>query len=161
MTYVRLLIEPSLLTKAQIAMGMSQEQLGKVAGVSRRTMVRWQQGDNGPSLDQWVTIARRVYRQDRAVASEIAQKMGESLESLGLEAPAPAQQAAPPARPMPPIGDLVDSIVCAAAEAVTMTPQAIRPAVLAAFDRAASVAVTIDEVRGTMRGQAGKGASKR
>jgi hypothetical protein len=45
----------------------------------------------------------------------------------------------------------VDSIVCAAAEAVAATPQAMRPALLAAFERAASLGLEIDAVRAALR----------
>jgi hypothetical protein len=45
----------------------------------------------------------------------------------------------------------VDSIVCAAAEAIATTPQAVRPALLAAFERAASVGPAVDDVRGALR----------
>jgi hypothetical protein len=41
---------------------------------------------------------------------------------------------------------LVDSVVCAAAEAMSLVPQAIRPAVLAAFTRARDARLTPDAV---------------
>jgi len=41
---------------------------------------------------------------------------------------------------------LVDSVVCAAAEAMSLSPQAIRPAVLAAFARARDAGLSLDAV---------------
>jgi DNA-binding XRE family transcriptional regulator len=147
---------PGLLTRARSALGMSQEGFGELLGVSRRTMVRWQGGSSGPSYENWMELVRHVHPKSRALAVEIATELEETLVSLGLEAPpAPAVTApeipAAPARPSPPVADLVDSIVCAAAEAVASTPQAIRPALLAAFERAASLGLQMDEVRGALR----------
>jgi hypothetical protein len=154
MTYLRWIHAPGLITKAQLALGMSQERLGReVFGCSRRTMTRWVQGRNGPLLRQWADLVRAVYPRDRALAVEIATAMGESLVSLALEAapPAAAQAGAAAARPAPPVSDLVDSVVCAAAEAMSLTPQVARPGLVAAFDRVASVSLTLDEVRAAMR----------
>lgn len=166
MPLIRLVQAPGHLARAQIALGMSQEQLGRFLGVSRRTMVRWQGGENGPTFEQWLVLVRRVHGVDPALAAEIAQQMGETLESLGLAPPSrsPTATAAvprPSSRPAPPITDLVDSIVCAAAEAGATTPQVTRPMLLAAFERTASVALTIDEVRAALRGDTEKKAPKK
>jgi DNA-binding XRE family transcriptional regulator len=139
-----------------MALGKTQETLGELLGVSRRTMSRWQGGSNSPSIEMWALLAQHLHGTDPALARRIASEMGETLVSLGIVPPPPAADpppaaAGPPPRPQPPIGDLVDSIVCAAAEAVSTTPQSIRPALLAAFDRTASVQLTVDEVRTTLR----------
>ena len=156
MTMIRIVRAPGLLSRASSALGMSQEAFGRLLGVSRRTMVRWQGGRHGPPFQDWIAIVRHVHPRNAALAAEIAQELGETLVSLGVEAPpAPVMQVAPaempPARPVPPLGDLVDSIVCAAAEAIAATPQAVRPALLAAFERAASVGLGVDDVRGALR----------
>jgi hypothetical protein len=156
MTYVRIIHAPALLAKAQTAMGLSQEKLGHdVFACSRRTMSRWVGGQGGPSLSQWVDLVRHVYPHSRAVAAEIASEMGETLVSLRLEAP-DAAAASPPPRPAPSLSDLVDSVVCAAAEAVAMSPQAIRPALVAGFERVASLSLSVDDVRGVLRPSSGK-----
>ena len=156
MVTIRVVHAPGLLTRSQTALGMSQADLGVFFGVSRRTMVRWQGGKNGPPFHDWIKLTRAVYVRNRALAAEIATELGETLVSLGVEAPpAPATTLASSAeafpRAAPPVGDLVDSIVCAAAEAISATPQAVRPALLAAFERAASVGLAVDEVRGALR----------
>jgi DNA-binding XRE family transcriptional regulator len=166
MTYLRVVHSPGLLVHAQEALGLTQETFGRLLGVSRRTMGRWQGGAHQPSIQEWANIAGHVHRVDPTLAARIATEMGETLVSLGIvEAPRapepPVQPAGPPPRPAVPVSDLVDSIVCAAAEAAATTPQSIRGALLAAFDRAASVQLTVDEVRATLRGgQGGKAASR-
>jgi len=155
MTTIRLVDAPGLLVRANGALGMTQEEFGVLLGVSRRTMIRWQQGDNGPPFQDWIKLVRHVYPRNAALAKEIATELGETLVTLGVEAPPlPVMPPAPPAvpvRPAPPVGDLVDSIVCAAAEAIAATPQAVRPALLAAFERAASVGLAVDDVRAALK----------
>jgi hypothetical protein len=41
---------------------------------------------------------------------------------------------------------LVDAVVCVAAEAMALSPQAVRPAVLAAFTRARDVGISAEAV---------------
>jgi hypothetical protein len=116
-------------------------------------MTRWSQGANGPTIEQWGELVQHIYPVNRDVAAQIASEIGETFVSLGLEQPAPvaAASSAEQARPSLPVSHLVDSIVCAAAEAIATTPQAVRPALLAAFDRAASVSLGLDEVREALR----------
>ena len=155
---IRILSDPALLVFAQSALGCSQEQLGRVAGVSRRTVTRWFSRGTTPTIPEWARIARAVYPKDRALSERIAKAMGESLITLGLEAPPPPPPppaavspdplpAGPPPRPFPPTNDLVDSIVCAAAEAIGSPPGSMRPALIAAFDRAVSLGLELEEVR--------------
>ena len=156
MTYLRLVHAPALLTHAQTALVLTQETLGALLGVSRRTMTRWQGGGHHPSIQQWAVLARHVYAVKPALAAEIAAEMGETLVSLGIVAPPAPPEPGPvvpegPTRPVTPTAALVDSIVCAAAEAVATTPQSMRPALLAAFDRAAVVSLSIDEIRASLR----------
>src|SRR5579885_1279031 len=101
MVYLRMMHAPELITRAQLALGVSQAQLGKdVWGCSRRTMSRWVAGKSGPSLQQWAELVRHVFPRNRELAAEIAKAMGESLVSLRLETP-PAPAAPVPAGPPP------------------------------------------------------------
>lgn len=162
MSLIRILKDPALLFYAQRAMGLSQGQLGKVAGVSRRTVTRWVSQGSSPTIVEWARIARAVYPKDRALSERIATAMGESLITLGLEPPPPPppppapalpdpSPPGPPPRPFPPTNDLVDSIVCAAAEAIGSPPASMRPALIAAFDRAVSLGLELEEVRSGLR----------
>ncbi len=163
MPLVRMLIEPALLVHAQLALGTSQEELGKKLGVSRRTMTRWTNKESFPSPLEWANLARLVYPRNRALAEQIASGLKETLVTLGIEAPAPPPPPPaplPPPRPYPPAGDLVDSVVCAAAEAIAVTPQSIRPALVAAFDRFASVGISLEEMRAGLRPVTREGAKR-
>ena len=156
MPLIRIVQAPHLLVHAQLALGVSQEELGRRIGVSRRTMTRWGTGQGSPGISHWAQIARLTYAVNRVLAAQIASEMGETLVSLGIEAPPPPPAPAPvapaaPATPPIPVGDLVDSIVCAAAEAASATPQVMRPAILAALDRMRSVQLGVDEVRAALR----------
>jgi DNA-binding XRE family transcriptional regulator len=159
--YLRIVHSPGLLVMGGAALKLGQRELGELLGVSRRTMQRWQKGDGFPSIQQWALLARHVYAVNPDLAARIATQMGETLESLRIVAPAPPPipvapppvAVAPPPVPLRPqasLADLVDSVVCAAAEAIAVAPQSIRPALLAAFARAASVSLTVDEVRGAL-----------
>jgi len=128
-----------LFARVQSVLGLTQEGLGRLLGYSRRTIIRYQQR-GGLLLPSHVeTLARACYSKDRAFAAMIAARHGTTLAQLGIEAPAPppAPAATTTARSTSPSSRLLgDSIVCAAAEAMQSTPQAIRPALVAAFERA-------------------------
>jgi hypothetical protein len=129
---------------------LSQAKLGAIIGRERRTVMRWQHGKRRPYPWDWERMARAVHPRNRALAAQLAAAAGQTLVSMGLEAPAPPP-APPPAAPAP-AGPaprhLVDSIVCAAAEAIQLTPQAIRPALMAAFERASALNMASDAVLG-------------
>lgn len=139
-----------LLVLAQRALGMTQEEFGALIGVSRRTIIRWQ--PNAQPIDsQMHTIARAVYPRDPDLAAQFAAGTGTTLEALGIVEAAPSLHTS----------HLVDSIVCAAAEAAGTPPQAIRPALLAALDRAAAVGLTADQVRSVLNEARAKRPGKR
>lgn len=150
MPLVQMLSEPALIVQAQSALVMSQEQLGRKLGVSRRTITRWMNEQSYPKPEEWADLARLVYPRDRALAERIASGLKETLVTLGIEAPPappPPPPPPPPPRAYPPSRDLVDSVVCAAAEAIAVTPQTIRPALVAAFSRFVSVGLSLEEMR--------------
>ncbi len=73
-----------------------------------------------------------VLPHDASLAKALARAAGGTLEELGLVAPAPPVAPPPPKSPVP-LARRVDSVVCAAADALDAAPRAVRPAVLAAF----------------------------
>jgi DNA-binding XRE family transcriptional regulator len=155
MVYMRMVHSPELLERAREALSKTQQTLGELLGVSRRTVQRWQAGNGHPTIQQWAFLARQTHAVDEHLAARIAAEMGETLVSLRIVEPPPlpepsARPVGPPPRPAASLSDLVDSIVCAAAEAGATTPQSIRQPLLAAFTRAASVSLTVEEVRGTL-----------
>ena len=139
------------LCKVQSTLVMSQRQLGELLGCSRRTIIRYVQHGARLTADQWIAMARACHPRDPALAAVLAEQAGQTLVSLGLERPPPPPPPPPaPVRPAPSSKHLVDSIVCAAAEAMQTTPQAMRPALVAAFERALAVGMSADEVLAAM-----------
>jgi transcriptional regulator with XRE-family HTH domain len=132
-----------LVARAQLALGLSQQQLGDMLGVSRRTVIRWNKG-SAPTRDDVLTLAKAVHATHPELASELAKAPGTRLHEIGL-APLPVA-------PNPLAKELaIDSIVCAAAEAALSTPQAARGGLLAALDRAKALGVTSEELRTALR----------
>jgi hypothetical protein len=137
-----------LVSLSQVRLGMSHERFGHALGSSKRTAARWAAGHASPSLSQVRTLARLVYPEDAALAAELAAAASESLESLGIIAPVPAPVAAavPSPPPAPPLAALVDSVVCAAADALSVPPSTVRTAVLAAFRRSQEMRLTSEQI---------------
>ncbi len=111
-----------LVYSARARLGLSNRDLASRMGVSLRTAERWVSGASWLGPDQLCLLARLVHPVDPALAKQIAKAGGATLEDLGLVKSATSR--------------LVDSIVCAAAEALDMSPRVVRPAILAAFARA-------------------------
>jgi transcriptional regulator with XRE-family HTH domain len=137
-------------TVAQIALGLTQEQLGSRLGISRRTAQR-RAGGGTPSYEVLPLIGL-VYPHDPKLAAEMAASMGKTLEELGigLQTPAAADVAAPPSLPSLPDG-VVDAVVCAAAEAMELLPRDVRPGLLAALARAREIGVGAEQVERVLR----------
>ena len=126
------------------AIGTSVQGLGRMMGISRRTAQRW--SDRGLSSDyHYPQLAGLVHPHDPALAREIAEAAGRTLEEMGIVKPPQPLPPAPPPPPPPPAG-LVDAVVCAAADAMNVLPRDARPGVYAAFARAAEIGTSIEFV---------------
>jgi len=140
------------LLDARRALGMTQRTLGGALGSSHRTVTRWDGGRSTPADFHLHRLAALLMPIDVDLAEEAAAFGGRSLEDLGLRA-APPPPPAPPAPPPPPAPlpqatseDLVDIVVCAAAEATDVSPRALRPTLYAAFRRARQIGLTVEAV---------------
>jgi hypothetical protein len=142
----RMLRENELFRRAERAFPGTQRALAELLGVSSRTIMRWNGKPGYVDDARWADLARAVHPTDRDLARELAAHVGHTLESLGLEHP-PAQRAPQPR-------ELADAIVCAAAEVASMTPQAIRPALHAAFARAVVFGFTAEAARDALAPEA-------
>ena len=130
--------------------GTTQEGLGKLLGVSRRTAQRW--ANTGIPGYYLMDVARLVHPRDPALAREIVTALGTTLEAQGLVLPAPTPSPLPPPAPAPdPPDGIVDAVVCAAAEAMEMMPKEVRPGLHAAFARAREIGLTVDLVERALR----------
>jgi transcriptional regulator with XRE-family HTH domain len=135
----------AMLIDARRILGVSQGELGERLGASRRTGQRWEAGRAKPGPTELGRLAALVHAEDPKLAAEIATVGGSSLESLGLVKPTRPAPAAPPP-PAPPAEHVVDAVVCAAAEAIGVMPDAVRPALRAAFRRARLVGLDVATV---------------
>ncbi len=124
------------------ALGLNQNQLAQLLGASRRTGQRWTRGQSRPAAHQYQQLATLLIDKDREAAAEAAQLGGTTLEALGLAGPSKAGPAVPVFAPAP--EDIVDSIVCVAAEAANVGPAVMRPALLLAFTRARKLGLSIE-----------------
>jgi transcriptional regulator with XRE-family HTH domain len=145
-----------LVGRARQALHWTQRELGEQLGASHRTASRWEAGRSSFDAVSAERLARHVYAVDRGLASQLASAIGQSLVSLGIEAP-PPPPAAPPApvalppvaSPLPPaprpaaMRDLIESVVCAVADAADVAPKVVRPAVLLTLRRAHEVGLDL------------------
>ena len=128
-----------LIHEAQVALHLSQQGLGELLGAVRRTVSRWGEGVATPTGSKVELLARTLYPVDPGLAARVAATIGETPASLGLEVPV----LGPPSAPLQ---YLVDTIVCAALEVADVSPRAMRPALLAAFERAQVVGLSVEAV---------------
>jgi hypothetical protein len=146
-----------LVTRAQLALGMSHREFGKALGASERTALRWAAGQSSVSVFRLRDLARLVHATDAALAAEIAATTSDTLESLGIVTAAPPV-AAPAPRPDPLV--LTEVVVCAAADELAVTPSAVRGVLLTAFRRARELGLRVEEVEGALAARAAKRAVK-
>jgi DNA-binding XRE family transcriptional regulator len=129
---------PILLLQARQALVVSQHGLAERVGSSTRTVQRWEVGKSAPAPWHIHMLADAVRALDPALA--------EQLDAFAPRAPATPADPVPPPPPAPAPPVLVDAIVCAAAEAMGVSPQAVRPALLAAFARARDVGLDVASI---------------
>jgi hypothetical protein len=120
-----------LIIECQFALRTTQEKLGELLGKSKRTIQRWQ--DKGCVLlpEQADTLAKALRRTRPDLADQVLALGAKTAASLGRA----------PATP-----EVIDAILRAAAKAGHTSPKAVRPAVQAAFAKAAEVGVTVNAV---------------
>jgi DNA-binding XRE family transcriptional regulator len=152
-----------LIGTCRAVLGMSQGELGDALGVSRRTIIRWQRGHTYPVPAQALQLADLVREEDDDLADELIAAIGidePTQPEADIAQPAVASEAvvtspAPPPEPTGPAPvHAIDSIVCVAADAASLVPRAMRPALLAAFTRAMEMGYTLEQVVRGMKPQA-------
>jgi hypothetical protein len=162
------------------ALGLNQAGLADLLGSSLRTVQRWEAGRSTPYSWNLEKLADAVRPHNPELASKIdvwaprpapPAPPGMPVAAAPMASPPPPLPPPAPPPPVIPAGVLVDAVVCAAAEAMTAAPQAVRPAVLAAFARARDAGLTVDGVLAVLappppaepvaaKGKAGKTASR-
>jgi hypothetical protein len=142
-----------LLHEACRALGLNQRQLGELVGLSTRTVQRLYTGHASFISPHWLMLARAAYPSHPELAARLATEGGTTLLALGLERPAPAPFSHD-------VHHLTDGVVCAAADAIELTPRAVRPALLAAFRRAREMRLTVEQVEAALAGKPEKEGPK-
>jgi transcriptional regulator with XRE-family HTH domain len=146
------------LFEARRALSMSQREFGYALGSSHRSAQRWAARQAEPAIAHFRRLAELLLPVDAALAHEAAVFGGQTLESFGLVAPV-VPLAPSPASSLAPL-DLVDIVVCAAADVIDVSPRALRPALLAAFRRARQIGLTLEQVEEALSPSREKGAAK-
>ena len=128
----------SLLIQCRMAMGLTQQEFGEIVGLTKRTIQRWE--ERGASLipSEVEALARALHPVRPDLAAQIAATVDTTLDRLGIVT---AGAASPMA-----MSDPIDSVVHAAADVMGVTPDAIRPAIAAAFVRAREVGLDVQAV---------------
>ncbi len=121
----------TLLVHVQMALGLTQKELGALVGRTKRTIQRWQGHKSMVLLDdeQAALLADRL----RPVRPDLA----DEVLILGRRFRVPGQPATP---------EVLAAILGAAAAAGSTSPEAARPLVLAAFQQAAAEGVDVGSV---------------
>jgi hypothetical protein len=133
-----------LVAQACAALGMTQKDLGRHLGVTGRTVTRWMRGGTTLAPFQARILVNLLLPVNRDLASRVAATQGETLpaEVPGAPARRPLDEGAVPLA--------VDAVVCAAAEALDVSPRAVRPALVAAIRRAREAGVTMEQVEAVL-----------
>jgi hypothetical protein len=118
-----------------MALQITQAELGELVGVHKRTIQRWQE----KALSLTPSQAERLAAALRPVQPDLAEQVLE----LGRRFAEVAGVAMPldPATP-----ESIDEVLRAAAEACSTSPEAIRPAIVAAFAKAQELDLEVREI---------------
>jgi len=117
------------------ALGLNQRQFAEFLGVNRRSIQRWQDKGFSPLPDMAQKLADAVRPTRPDLADQVIALGAKSSAILGVT---------PPYSPASP--EVIAAIVQAAAEAARMSPEAMRPAVTAAFTTAGEAGVDVRAV---------------
>jgi len=133
-----------LVAKVRVALGLNQKELAAQLGVSSKTIGRWMKSGTMLASYQARRLVDLLAPVDRDLAARVAATQGETLATLGLETPAQ------PTHDVAVLPLAVDAVVCAAAEALDLSPRAVRPALVAAVRRAREAGVTMEQVEAAL-----------
>lgn len=130
-----------LLHRARHVLGDNQEELARRVGSSKRTVQRWEVERSSPAPWHLHRLIDAVRPRDPELAAQL-----EVYAPRPAPPAPPAPEPAPAAVVTPALSALVSAVICAAAEAMNVPPQAIRPAVLAALVQARDTGLSLEQV---------------
>jgi transcriptional regulator with XRE-family HTH domain len=128
----------TLVVQCRLALGLTQKEFGEIFGRTKRTVQRWEESGALLILQEVDALARALHPLRPDLAEKVAVATGTTLDKLGLM----------PAVAVDPLADSdpIDSVVRAAADAMGVAPDAIRPAIAAAFVRAREMGLDVQAV---------------
>lgn len=129
----------SLIVHCQLALGLTQAELGEIVGVHKRTIQRWQDGQPSLLPDQAEKLAAAL----RPVRPDLAEEVLE----LGRRFAARTGMAPPT---LPATAEEIEEVVRAAAEAGGTSTDAVRPVIRAAFAKAKQLGLEVVEIVGAL-----------
>jgi DNA-binding transcriptional regulator YiaG len=131
----------TFVVECRIALGLTQNEFGNILGRTKRTIQRWE--DRGPLLipQEVEALARALHPVRPDLAEKVAVATGTTLHALGIR----------PTAGLSADTDPIESVVRAAAEAMGVSGEAIRPAIAAAFARAHAVGLDVQTVAQGLR----------
>ncbi|HUB10041.1 MAG TPA: hypothetical protein VMB50_23760 [Myxococcales bacterium] len=146
----------ALILEARRLVAFSNRDFAELTGVSLRTVERYPTSGGISHVGQTDKLIVATHAKDPQLAARLAAAAGRDLQELGLPpAPVPvppAPRAAPeptvaaPA-PLPAVPEArqehADSVLLAAARALNLPPETVRPGVAAAFARASEMGVSV------------------
>ena len=121
-----------------MALGLTQKEFGDIVGKTKRTVQRWEEDGVALIPSEVKAFAQALCPVRPDLAAQMAAAANTTLDELGIVPAAHASRTAP--------SDAIDSVVRAAAEAMGVSPDAIRPAVAAAFVRARDAGLDVQAV---------------
>lgn len=125
----------ALLVHCQMALGLTQAQLGELLGRDRRTIQRWQASGFQPMADQAETLAQALQPVRPNLAEQVLELGRQAAIVVGVSPPPRAATA-----------EVIDAILRAAAHAGGTSPEAIRPAITAAMLKAEETGVEVSAI---------------
>jgi len=140
----------SLVNEVCQTLGLTQESLGRLIGVSRRTAQRISAGRASLLPDQYTRLAAEVFPTDPDLAAKLASSANTTLVALRLE-----KASVKPANGIPPLA--LDAVLCAAADAGNSSPRVVKPVIRAAVLRARDLGLDLDGLAAALERDAGPG----
>jgi transcriptional regulator with XRE-family HTH domain len=124
----------ALLVHCQLALGLTQQELGDLLGRDRRTIQRWQESGFEPMADQAETLAHAL----QSVRPDLAEQVRELAKSAIVAGATSSDR--------PATAEVIDAILRAGADAAGTSPESIRPAITAALLKAEEAGVEVSAI---------------
>jgi DNA-binding transcriptional regulator YdaS (Cro superfamily) len=147
------MVTSALYVRTMRVLGLSHKGAAELLGISPRTSQRWITGGGTIEPARLHTLAVAVHPKDPELAAELAYLGRTTLEALGLVAQPGAEAAQAPRLQAE---DVIDSVVCAASEAIGVMPAAVRPGLLAACQRARKLGLDLPAMEAALLAVTGK-----